>query len=162
MKYQSITVKSRRPYLQEIAVGIDKLSRENEMNLNCDWVPRADNSEADFVSRCSDDDYWSVQKDIFEFLDPKWGRHTCDLFACDYKAKCSKFSSKYCCPRTSGIYAFAGLRKTSGRFHLLSIHKICLQKCSCTFIVLCGNHLHSGPLNLLKAFMILSNFRKVY
>ena len=97
---------SRKCYLHEIAVRVDDLCSENEVNLKCQWVPRGNNVQADFLSRCTDSDDWSVEPFVFYELERMWGPHTCDRFACSYNAKCEMFYSKYWCPGTSGVDAF--------------------------------------------------------
>ena len=55
-----LQVGSKKPYLQKVALNVNSLCRQNCINLVPKWVPRAQNFEADFLSRCSDSDDWSV------------------------------------------------------------------------------------------------------
>ncbi|XP_053378568.1 uncharacterized protein LOC128548167 [Mercenaria mercenaria] len=97
---------SNKPHLQQIAIKVDKLCTNNNIRLHSRWLPRKYNTDADFLSRCTDSDDWSVVEWVFKVLNDKWGTHTYDRFACHYNAKCKKFNSRYWCPGTSGIDAF--------------------------------------------------------
>ena len=90
-----LKVGSKKPYLQDIAVKVDSLCKTKGIGLNSNWVPRADNREADFLSRCSDSDDWAVLDWVYFKLELRWENHTVDRFACDYNAKCHKFNSRH-------------------------------------------------------------------
>ena len=64
------------------------------------------NQEADYLSKCSNSEDWSIQDWVFEMLDKKWGSHTVDRFASQVTAKCIRFNSKWWVPKTEGINAF--------------------------------------------------------
>ena len=64
---------SKKPYLQEVAMKIDNLCRTKGIKVDCRWIPRTVNVQADFLSRCHDSDDWSVLDWLFRFLDKKWG-----------------------------------------------------------------------------------------
>ena len=44
---------------------------------------------------------------VFEFFSKKWGPFSCDRFADNTNAKLKNFNSKYWCPNTCGVDAFA-------------------------------------------------------
>jgi hypothetical protein len=62
-----------------------------------------DNTEADYLSRCSDSDDWFILESIFQALNDKWGHHKVDRFACHFNTKCRVFNSRYWCTGTSGV-----------------------------------------------------------
>ena len=101
-----LKVGSRVPLLQNIVLRVLDACKSRKVSLDLERIPRKSNIEADLLSRCSDSDDWSVRDFIFNFLDAKWGPHSCDMFACDYNTKCFKFYSKHWCPGTAGIDAF--------------------------------------------------------
>ena len=101
-----LEVGSRKPHLHRIAQEIHKKCSYGNVALNCVWVPRKENVYADTLSRCHDSDDWEVKDHIFKQIDSVWGPHTCDRFATDYNAKCSKFNSRWWCPNTNGVDAF--------------------------------------------------------
>ena len=137
-----LKVGSKKPYLQDIAVKVDSLCKTKGIGLNSNWVPRADNREADFLSRCSDSDDWAVLDWVYFKLELRWENHTVDRFACDYNAKCHKFNSRHWCPGTSGVDAFAQIWKGENnwlvpppRLIVQCIRKVLKEKCTCTIIV---------------------------
>lgn len=134
-----LNIGSRKPYLQEVAVMVDTVCRTSNIVLNPVWIPRADNIEADYLSRCCDSDDWIVQDWVFNVLDRLWGPHTFDRFAYDYNTKCVNFNSKFWCKNTGGVDAFAQI--WSGELNWLvppprlvnrCVTKALKDKCECT------------------------------
>ena len=135
--------------MQEVALNVNSLCRQNCINLVPKWVPRAHNFEADFLSRCSDSDDWSVLNFAFSTFEARWGSHTFDRFACDYNTKCASFNSRHWCPGTSGIDAFAHSWIGENNWlvpppRLISrcVRKVLNEECKCTIIV---PHWRSAP-----------------
>ena len=62
-----------------IAVKIFKLSVENSLLLEPQWIPGDDNEQADQISKFLDKDDWQLNPS--SFIDAVWGPHTCDRFA---------------------------------------------------------------------------------
>lgn len=56
----------------------------NSIVVSCKWIPRADNTIADKLSKQSDCDDWSIKQVVFDYFDYRWGAHTCDRFASSY------------------------------------------------------------------------------
>ena len=54
--------------------------------LDVEWIPRDENSYADYLSQIFDFDDWGVSKNIFNYFDTLGGPFTCDRFA-DFKNK---------------------------------------------------------------------------
>ncbi|XP_053400643.1 uncharacterized protein LOC128557357 [Mercenaria mercenaria] len=137
-----LRIGSNKPYLQDVSLKVNEFCSENNISLFPRWLPRADNSEADYLSRCSDSDDWSILDSIFRALDEKWGPHSVDRFACHYNAKCSNFNSRYWCPGTTGVDAFKQIWSEENnwivpppRLTLKCIRKILADRCHCTVVV---------------------------
>jgi hypothetical protein len=106
------------------------------------WVPRSENVDADYLSKCCDSDDWSVQDWVFRKLENMWGKHSIDRFAYSYNTKCQNFNSRFWCPGTNGVDAFRQV--WSGHINWLvppprlvskCIKKAIGDKCVCTLVV---------------------------
>lgn len=93
--------------LQIIARAIFQFCVNNDIIMEVAWVPRDINLEADLYSKCYDSDDWAVSDVVFHFLDKKWGPHVFDRFADSQNSKLLQFNSRFWCPGTSGVDAFA-------------------------------------------------------
>lgn len=100
-------VGSKKPYLQIIASQIFETCIQNSTQVSNVWKPRNENKRADFLSRVTDMDDWSVYDDVFNSYEKLWGMHTVDRFATHYNKKCERFNSKYWCPGTEAVDAFS-------------------------------------------------------
>lgn len=98
---------SRISELHEKAVSVNESCMNRNICLIPNWVPRENVERADFLSRCTDSDDWSMKSWVFAWLDRLWGPHTYDRFATDYNAKFKVFSSRWWCPGTSAIDGFS-------------------------------------------------------
>ena len=76
-----ISVGSRIPELQVLAVKIFYLVLQYQISIEPEWIPRECNELADYVSRIVDYDDWMFNPEVFETLDVMWGPHTVDRFA---------------------------------------------------------------------------------
>lgn len=85
---------SVKPHLNNIAKRILKLLALSKATISFEWVPRAENVEADEASRILDIDDWEVRENIFVFLTRKWGEPLIDLFASVHTSKCNLFIGK--------------------------------------------------------------------
>lgn len=93
--------------MQAIATKFFDLCVQRSILLEIAWVPRILNFEADDASKIFDWDDWGVSEHIFKFLNAKWGPFTVDWFANNVNNKLNVFYSKFWCPGTSGVDAFA-------------------------------------------------------
>lgn len=137
-----LNIGSKKAHLQSIAVSVDNVCKQNKIHLDLKWVPRKENIEADFLSRCTDSDDWSVKTHVFDTLNRLWGPYSCDLFACNYNTKCNRFFSKYWCPGTAGVNAFnCNWARENGwlvpppRLVTQCLSKIMNERCKCTLLV---------------------------
>ena len=59
---------SRKPPLQKEALAIYSFAVSNAVHIKPDWVPRGENQVADFLSRLTDTDDWSIHQEVFKQL----------------------------------------------------------------------------------------------
>ena len=52
------------------------------------WIPRAQNWAADYISKYCNPDDRSVSSSIFDIFNKKWGLYTFDRFADTFNTKC--------------------------------------------------------------------------
>ena len=62
---------------------------------------------ADDLSRCGDNNDWSVSNQVFSELKLKWGPHKIDQFASVHNAKCRRFNSRFGVPGTKTVNSLA-------------------------------------------------------
>ena len=92
--------------LQDLALSVFLFSAQRQFQLDLIWLPRRQNAHADFFSKVIDFDDYSVHDGVFKQLDYPWGPHSIDRFASSYKAKLSRFSSRFLHPGTEAVDAF--------------------------------------------------------
>ena len=92
--------------LQDLALRIFHVCVSFGISLEMKWIPRDLNSFADHLSRIIDFDDYTINDDVFQILDVRWGPHTIDRFACSYNAKLSRFNSRFYQPGTEAVDAF--------------------------------------------------------
>ncbi|VDI73126.1 Hypothetical predicted protein [Mytilus galloprovincialis] len=85
---------SMKPYLQDIAYDIFVTCLKFNVSLEVEWIPRAENEIADYISRIIDTDDWGVAVHVFEYLDSLWGPHEIDWFASDHNHRLPVFYSR--------------------------------------------------------------------
>lgn len=98
---------SMKPDLQEKAIVIQTVCEHSQISLNPIWVNRDNNRKADSLSRIYDSDDWQISNSVFQYLANIWGPFTVDRFSCGYNAKCIRFNTRWWCPGTLGVDAFA-------------------------------------------------------
>ena len=98
---------SRRAHLQKIAISVFNMCRAHDVDLKVVWVPREQNQLADALSKWVDTEDWMLRGELFQHLDRMWGPHTVDRFASDKNHLLPVFNSKFWCPGSAGVDAFA-------------------------------------------------------
>ena len=98
---------SRRPHLQDLALQIFRLCTQNDILLHPIWIPREQNQYADYLSKLTDTDDWSIDDETFSYLCQQFGHPDFDRFADDVNCKVPRFNSRFLCPNSSGVNAFA-------------------------------------------------------
>jgi len=94
---------SMKEPLQILAFSI---CNQNGISLETQWIPRAENSKADYFSKMIDHEDWGVSDELFYFIDSLWGHHTIDRFASPLNNKTSRFNSLFWCPNSEAVDAF--------------------------------------------------------
>ncbi|CAG2214782.1 unnamed protein product [Mytilus edulis] len=95
-------------YSDASGTGYGGFTVENPKNIahEVEWIPRAENEIADYISRIIDTDDWGVAVHVFEYLDSLWGPHEIDWFASDHNHRLPVFYSRYWNVHSMGIDAF--------------------------------------------------------
>ena len=92
--------------LQNLCLKMHDICDKYNILFVVEWIPREENKKADYLSRCSDSDDWSISDRIFEILNDKWGPHDIDRFASNYNNKCKRFNSRWWVPGTEAVDSF--------------------------------------------------------
>ena len=100
-----VDVGSMKFILQDLAYKIFSHCLAHDIDLCIEWIPRALNAQADFVSKIRDCDDWQISYEFFQLLDNMWGPHTVDCFASFYNAKTDRFFSRFWNPGTAAVDA---------------------------------------------------------
>ena len=98
---------SPKPDLQRLAVKIHDISVSRNISIRTQWIPRELNTVADTISKIKDSDNWSIDDETFQYIQSRFGAFTVDRFADNINNKVPHFNSKFYCPNTSLVDAFA-------------------------------------------------------
>ena len=98
---------SRKPHLQRLAIEVFTLCRAHDIDLSVVWIPREQNEQADALSKFEDREDWQIDHAIFSQLEAMWGPHEVDRFASHLNHVLPVFNSRFWCPGTAGVNAFA-------------------------------------------------------
>ena len=79
---------------------------KNETEVHTIWIPREQNTQADYLSRILDIDDCAISTEFFQFTDELWGPHSVDRFASSNNAKTTLFNSLYWNPGSLGVNSF--------------------------------------------------------
>ena len=101
-----ISVGSRVEELQALALRIFEVMFNFNICIEPEWVPRESNVVADALSRVIDYDDWSINPQVFYWLDLLWGPHSVDRFTSDYNAQLPRFNSRFWIWGTEAVDAF--------------------------------------------------------
>ena len=83
------------------------LSKEHDVSIDIEWIPRSANEVADYLSKIFDFDDWCVRDSYFRAVDSMWGPFTVDCFANSVNAKVSRFYSLFFQPGSLGVDSLA-------------------------------------------------------
>lgn len=98
---------SKVPELNSILLEIFQKCMLNGITIDVNWIPRDFNNVADEIGKIIDYNDYTINDDIFAFLDEAWGPYTIDCFACHYNKKLALFNSKFFQPGLSRVNAFS-------------------------------------------------------
>jgi hypothetical protein len=103
----SIILKGRKVHeLQSLALTIFEFCAKNDTQIHTVWMPREQNTQADYLSRILDIDDWAISTEFFHFINEIWGPHSVDIFASSNNAKTKLFNSLYWNPGYLGVSSF--------------------------------------------------------
>ena len=103
-----VKTSSMKEDLQWFATEIFHICFKNNVALKVDWVPRSQNTLADWASREADlidIEDWGLTNSFFRILDNRHGPFTLDAFGNSYNAKCPRFYSLFHSPASLGTDA---------------------------------------------------------
>ena len=63
------------------------------MSFQTQWIPRAENELADYLSRIVDPDDWMLSPDLFKLIANMWDPFDVDRMACSYNSHLPRFNS---------------------------------------------------------------------
>ena len=86
---------------------IFSLTKEHDVIIDMEWIPRSGNEVADYLSKIVDFDDWSVKDSYFGAVDSIWGPFTVDGFANSVNAKVPRFYSLLFQPGSLGVDSLA-------------------------------------------------------
>ena len=104
---RALSTGSKTDSVHAIVIDIFKLCIENNIQLFPEWIPRALNQVADWISKDIDQDDYKLHPDLFATLDILWGRHTIDRFSSYRTGQVPRFCSHFPNPDTKAIDAFS-------------------------------------------------------
>ena len=97
---------SMKQELQDIAFEIFNVCISKSIHLTMEWIPRSENSMADYISRIEDHDDWGISSHVLNMIQCKYGTLSIDWFASDHNAKLARFFSRFWNPFCLGVDAF--------------------------------------------------------
>ena len=86
-----VEVGSMKFDLHMLAINIFTFCLNNQITLDIQWIPREQNTQADYISKLIDPDDWQITEALFDCLETLWRPHTVDCFANYYNHKLSRF-----------------------------------------------------------------------
>jgi hypothetical protein len=97
---------SMKERLQSLAYSIFSICTKHSISIDIQWIPRKENTKADYISKMVDHEDWGVTDTFFEFIDNLWGPHSVDRFASVVNKKISRFNSLFWNPSSEAVDAF--------------------------------------------------------
>ena len=98
---------SNKVHLHKLAMEMFSLSREHDIAIDMEWIPRSDNEVADYLSKIVDFDDRGVKDSYFHTLNSIWDPFTVDCFANSVNAKVPRFYSLIFQPGRLSVNALA-------------------------------------------------------
>lgn len=98
---------SKKEDLHLVTSDIFQSCEKNNISIEPEWIPRNDNYQADFISRCEDCDDWSISKTWFKYFDKVWGKYEIDRFVSSYNKQYKRLNSRFWIPGTECIDALS-------------------------------------------------------
>ena len=133
---------SMKEELHKLSVDIFYVTRDYNIDLDAEWIPRSLNDKADYLSKIVDCDDWKVKDCYFYALTSYWGQCSVDCFASSKNCKVPRFYSRFYNPYCLGVDSFAF--SWAGEFCWLVppvtlvtrvIRHVCLCKCKGILVI---------------------------
>ena len=67
-----------KPDLHTLAIQIFRFCATKRIRLEIEWIPSAENQQADAISKIIDVDDWQIREEFFQNLKQLWGPLTVD------------------------------------------------------------------------------------
>jgi hypothetical protein len=97
---------SAKEHLQSIFLELFAFCSEIRIELRPEWLPREENTRADYLSKIRDVDDFGLFSEAFAFILERFGPFTVDRFAIEHNAKLPRFNSFYWCPGAAAVNSF--------------------------------------------------------
>ena len=133
---------SMKEELHKLSVDIFYVTRDYNIDLDVEWIPRSLNDKAVYLSKIVDCDDWKVKDCYFYALTSYWGQCSVDCFASSKNCKVPRFYSRFYNPYCLGVDSFAF--SWAGEFCWLVppvtlvtrvIRHVCLCKCKGILVI---------------------------
>lgn len=98
---------SMKLHLHKLALDIFECVKEQNMNLEVEWIPRTLNEQADYLSKIIDFEDWKVKDIYFRSVESHWGSLTIDCFASSENHKLQRYYSRFFSPGSLGVDCLA-------------------------------------------------------
>ena len=99
---------SMKEHLHKIALDVYFFTKYHNTNLEVEWIPRAENEKADYLSKIIDPEDWGIKSAYFHAVSAHWGiNFTIDCFANGANTKTPRFYSTFYQPDSLGVDAFS-------------------------------------------------------
>jgi hypothetical protein len=98
---------SKNEVRRQLVRGIWKRSVMEDILFTVEWIPGSLNDLADRESRAVLRDDWVVRRNMFQWLDSRWGPHSVDRFADSLNSQLPRFNSARACPGSEAVDCFA-------------------------------------------------------
>ena len=84
-----------KEHLNILALDIFQTAKDNNIDIEVEWLPRTQNERADYLSKIADYDDWTVKDCYFHAGTSIWSPCSVDCFASYKNRRVSRFYSKY-------------------------------------------------------------------
>jgi len=97
---------SKNPTRQTLVRLVWKWSVKTDVLFTIEWIPGSANDIADRESRATPFDDWTLRREVFRWLDQRWGPHSVDRLADTDNSQVQRFNSARACPNSEGVDCF--------------------------------------------------------
>ena len=98
---------SNKKHLQKRVKEIYYVTRNSNIDLEINWIPREQNTVADEVSKFIDYDDWTTTDSFFAELSESWGKYSIDRFANHKNNKVERYNALFWNPNCEAVDAFS-------------------------------------------------------